>query len=98
MYIWGKVLGMATFNRTLKKKMKFVSFRKSHDANRSLAYLGVTITVERINRGMTQAEVAKLAGVSQQHVSVLENGGNVETLTLLKICSVLKISHIRIYD
>jgi transcriptional regulator with XRE-family HTH domain len=40
-------------------------------------------------KGMSQTELAKKAGISQQQLSKIENGGNFTVLTLLKILNAL---------
>jgi len=87
---------MSTFNRILKKKQSLATFQKSLKANETLAYLGVNMTLERKNRELTQAELGLKAGVSQQHISMLENGQNVETATLIKVCRALGMSYLPI--
>ncbi len=51
--------------------------------------LAVSIAERREKLGLTQAELAAKVGTSQAVISRIENGGNVELKTLLKIARVL---------
>jgi predicted transcriptional regulator len=52
-----------------------------------LKYIGKFIFSRRL--GMSQVELAKKAGISQQQLSKIEAGGNCTMLTLLKILAAL---------
>ena len=52
-----------------------------------LQYIGKWIAFKR--SGISQAELAKKAGISQQQLSLIEAGGNCTVITLLKILTSL---------
>lgn len=57
------------------------------DFVKQLKYIGKWIAFKR--SGLSQTELAKKAGISQQQLSVIEAGGNSTTLTFLKILTAL---------
>jgi len=60
--------------------------------------LGQTIRAARIKKGLTQARLARLAGVSRRHLAALEKGANVSVLVLKKVASVLELTEIDLGD
>src|SRR6185436_19610490 len=60
--------------------------------------LGQTIRAARIKKGLTQARLARLAGVSRRHLAALEKGANVSVLVLKKVASVLDLTDIDLGD
>lgn len=52
-----------------------------------LKFIGFWVSEKR--KGMSQTELAKKAGISQQQLSKIEAGGNLTILTLLKILAAL---------
>jgi transcriptional regulator with XRE-family HTH domain len=60
--------------------------------------LGQTIRAARIKQGLTQARLARLAGVSRRHLAALEKGANVSVLVLKKVASVLELTDIDLGD
>lgn len=60
--------------------------------------LGQTIRAARIKKGLTQARLARLAGVSRRHLAALEKGANVSVLVLKKVASVLELTSIDLGD
>jgi transcriptional regulator with XRE-family HTH domain len=56
--------------------------------------LGETIRSTRIRRGLTQAKLARLAGVSRRHLAALEKGANVSINVLRKVTAVLDLTEI----
>jgi transcriptional regulator with XRE-family HTH domain len=56
--------------------------------------LGETVRATRLERGLTQARLAKLAGVSRRHLAALEKGANVSVNVLRKVASVLQLAEI----
>jgi HTH-type transcriptional regulator/antitoxin HipB len=61
-----------------------------------LTMLGETVRSTRIKRGLTQAHLARLAGVSRRHLAALEKGANVSILVLRKVASVLELEEIHL--
>src|ERR1051325_3490731 len=58
--------------------------------------LGDTVREARIRKGLTQARLARLAGVSRRHLAALEKGANVSVLVLRKVASVLDLTEINL--
>ena len=56
--------------------------------------LGETVRSTRIRRGLTQAKLARLAGVSRRHLAALEKGANVSISVLRKVAAVLELTEI----
>ncbi|HVR39823.1 MAG TPA: helix-turn-helix domain-containing protein [Thermoanaerobaculia bacterium] len=60
--------------------------------------LGQTVREQRLKKGLTQARLARLAGVSRRHLAALEKGANVSVLVLRKVASVLDLTEIVLGD
>ena len=60
--------------------------------------LGDTVREARIRKGLTQARLAKLAGVSRRHLAALEKGANVSVNILQRVAMVLDLTEIHLGD
>jgi len=60
--------------------------------------LGETVREARIRKNLTQAKLAKLAGVSRRHLAALEKGANVSVSILQRVAAVLELAEIQIGD
>jgi transcriptional regulator with XRE-family HTH domain len=60
--------------------------------------LGDTVREARIKKGLTQARLAKLAGVSRRHLAALEKGANVSVNILQRVAAVLDLNEIHLAD
>ena len=60
--------------------------------------LGETVREARIRKGLTQARLAKLAGVSRRHLAALEKGANVSVNILQRVAAVLELAEIQLGD
>lgn len=60
----------------------------------SLASLGVFIRVARMQRGITQVQAARDAGVSRKQLMLLEKGENVSVKFLLRVARYLELTAI----
>jgi repressor LexA len=60
--------------------------------------LGDTVREARIRKNLTQARLAKLAGVSRRHLAALEKGANVSVSILQRVAQVLDLTEIHIGD
>lgn len=58
--------------------------------------LGDTVREARIRKGLTQAKLARQAGVSRRHLAALEKGANVSVLVLRKVAAVLELTEIHL--
>jgi transcriptional regulator with XRE-family HTH domain len=54
--------------------------------------LGESIKEARIRKGLTQARLAKMAGVSRRHLAALEKGANVSVGILQRVAAVLELT------
>ena len=52
--------------------------------------LGQRLRRRRLNRNMTQEELAEKAGLARYSVSQMENGANFSCLTLIKVLRILE--------
>src|ERR1700754_4564845 len=60
--------------------------------------LGETVRAARIRKNLTQARLAKLAGVSRRHLAALEKGANVSVSILQRVANVLELTEIPLGD
>lgn len=60
--------------------------------------LGETVREARIRKNLTQARLAKLAGVSRRHLAALEKGANVSVNILQRVAHVLELTEIHLGD
>src|SRR4051812_22715079 len=58
--------------------------------------LGQQVRESRIRKNLTQARLARLAGVSRRHLAALEKGANVSVLVLKKVAGVLDLKEIQL--
>jgi transcriptional regulator with XRE-family HTH domain len=58
--------------------------------------LGDVVRETRIKKGLTQAKLARLAGVSRRHLAALEKGANVSVAVLKKVAAVLDLQEIQL--
>lgn len=58
--------------------------------------LGETVREARLRKALTQARLAKLAGVSRRHLAALEKGANVSVSILQRVAAVLELTQIQI--
>lgn len=63
-----------------------------------LLMLGETVRQARIRKNLTQARLARLAGVSRRHLAALEKGANVSVAVLRKVATVLELAEIQLGD
>src|SRR5688572_28786124 len=60
--------------------------------------LGQTVRDARLKKGLTQARLAKMAGVSRRHLAALEKGANVSVNILQRVATVLDLNEIQLGD
>lgn len=84
---------MKTFKKFKKQALKNKKIREAYDALESEFALLELIIEARINKGLTQADLARKAGTKQSAISRFERGGSNPTLGFLsKIASALGAS------
>ena len=82
---------MRTFRSYLREKLKDERFRRLYEEERQLAELSLKISDARQQKGLSQAEVARRAQITQQQLSRVENGINCNLSTFLKVCKALDL-------
>ncbi len=82
---------MRTFKAHLREKLHDEGFKELFDEKRELVRIGLEIAGARTKLGISQAELARRAHVTQQQVSKMEIGTNCNVLTLLRVCRVLSL-------
>lgn len=80
---------MKTFRKHLKEQMKNPVFAKAYNEEKERIDLAVKIAMERNKLGISQAELARKAKVTQQQLSKVENGVNCNMQTFIKVCTAL---------
>jgi DNA-binding XRE family transcriptional regulator len=63
-----------TFKGYLKEKLRNKTFREAHEHYVAVLEIGMRVRKLREGAGLTQAELARKMGVSQQTISRLESG------------------------
>lgn len=84
---------MKSFRKHLQEELRKSDFRKVFEEEMLLARLAVQVAESREKRGLTQAQLADRAHLSQQQVSKVENAGSsgFNVNTLLKMCEALDV-------
>ena len=82
---------MKTFKKHLKDKLTNKRFKDKFDEEKRLLEISMQIHNFREKKGMSQSDTAKLAKITQQQLSKIENGENCNLMTFLKVCSALNI-------
>lgn len=82
---------MKTFRKHLEESMKDPDFNEIYSEEKKLLELSIKVHETRENSGLSQMEVAKLAHVTQQQLSKIENGINCNMITFLKVCNALDL-------
>jgi transcriptional regulator with XRE-family HTH domain len=82
---------MKSLGNHLQEELQNSDFKKAFDEELRLAKLAVQIAKNRERRGLTQAQLASRAHISQQQVSKVEHAGasGFNVNTLLRVCEAL---------
>ena len=80
---------MSKFKEHLKEKLQDPEFKKEFERQRQLSELAVKIQKERTKKGLSQVELAKIAGITQQQLSKVEHAVNSNIVTYLKVLNAL---------
>ena len=80
---------MDDFQEYLDSALKKVSFSEQENTKKNLDYdvfeeIREQIYKARVEADLTQADLAKLSGLTQSNISNIENGSNKPTITTLK--------------
>ncbi|HOF02174.1 MAG TPA: helix-turn-helix transcriptional regulator [Spirochaetota bacterium] len=82
---------MKTHKNILAKKLTNSSFKEKYNEEKRLIEISLELQHTREKLGLTQTEVAKKAKITQQQLSKIENGGNFNILTFIKVCKALNL-------
>ncbi|MDC7236044.1 MAG: helix-turn-helix transcriptional regulator [Spirochaetales bacterium] len=85
---------MKTFNNHLKESLSDPDFKDLYTEERKLIELSIQIHEVREKSGLSQSDVARMAHVTQQQLSKIENGKNCNMITYLKVCNALGLDFI----
>ena len=77
-------LNIEKVDEHLKEKLKDPYFKELYELEQQKLALVEKIIGYRIENNMTQEELADKIGITQQHISKIENGDFADILTLLK--------------
>jgi DNA-binding XRE family transcriptional regulator len=81
---------MSKFKEHLNQKLKNVEFKEEYEQQKKLSELAIKIQQVRNKKGLSQAELAKLAGITQQQLSKIEHAMNGNILTYLRVLDALE--------
>lgn len=82
-----------TFEGDLKQKLQDPEFAKIFGAAQAKSSFALTLAKARKNKGLTQQELANIAGVSQAYIAKLEGGEANPTLERIgSLLAVLELS------
>lgn len=84
-----------TFQSRLREDMKDPEFKKHYQEERQALILAMKITELRNQKGLTQQELAKLMGTSQQAISRIESG-DYEGFTLKTLEKIAEATGMRV--
>jgi len=66
--------GVRTFKSRLREDLKDPEFKRHYDEEKQALKLAMKITALREQKGLSQQQLAKLMGTSQQAISRIESG------------------------
>lgn len=76
---------LESVDKHLKEKLKDPYFKELYELEEQKLEIVKRIIHYRIQHGLNQGELAKKVGVSQQHISKIENGEFASVMTLEKV-------------
>jgi DNA-binding XRE family transcriptional regulator len=76
---------MKTFKNHLQKSLKDKTFKEVYDEEKELLALSLAMHEARKKAGLSQAEIAGKAHLTQQQVSKIEKGENCNIMTYMKV-------------
>lgn len=76
-------------DRHLERKLKNPVFRELYELEMQKAQIAKLLIAERVKRGLTQGQLARKLGVSQQQVSKIENGNFTDLKVVQKVLLTL---------
>lgn len=82
---------MLTLDKYIKERNKNPEYREFFEEEKKMAELAVKVAKARIELGLSQKQLADLAGLTQQQVSKVESAKNSNMRTFLKVTGALKL-------
>jgi DNA-binding XRE family transcriptional regulator len=82
---------LKTFRSHLKELMINTEFANGYEEEKKRVSIAIKIAEYRQKQNLTQTELAKRSGITQQQLSKLERGENCNMNTFLKVCHSLGI-------
>lgn len=80
---------LETFDNHLKELMQNPEFAKGFEEEKKRLGISIEIAMQRQKLNISQTQLAKRSGITQQQVSKLERGENCNINTLFKVCNSL---------
>jgi len=77
---------MNTFKKHLQKTLKDKKFKEVYDEEKELLALSLAMHEARKKAGLSQADIAEKAHLTQQQVSKIEKGIDCNITTFIKVC------------
>lgn len=82
---------MNTFRKHLDENLKDEKFRILYNQEIEFSRISLKIHEEREKKNLTQVQLSKIAGITQQQLSKIENGISCNITTLIKTCKALNL-------
>jgi DNA-binding Xre family transcriptional regulator len=80
-----------SFRNHLEKLKQDADFESAFNNEKRILGLAIQMAEFRQSQNLTQTELAKRSGITQQQLSKLERGENCNITTFLKVCNTLGI-------
>jgi len=80
---------LKSFDSHLKEMMQDPEFAKGYEEEKHRLRMALLLADFRQQYGLSQTELAKRSGITQQQLSKLEQGENCNINTLFKVCNSL---------
>ncbi len=77
------------FRNRLNEELKDQKFKENYDKEKAIVDLAVEIAASREEMGLTQAQLAEKAHITQQQLSKIERGNFGNFLTIMKVVQAL---------
>ena len=84
---------MKSYQKHLKEQLKDKEFAEFFEEEKTLIKIALRLNGERRKKGLSQAELARKANITQQQLSKIERGNNSNMLTFLKVCKALNLNY-----
>lgn len=80
---------LKTFKTHLQELMENPEFAMGFEEEKKRLGISIEIALQRQKLNLSQTQLAKRSGITQQQVSKLERGENFNINTLIKVCNSL---------